>query len=425
MKWPFGRQHDKGKRKEPYPIYKISVLVYIIVSVFIMALSVLGDNLGIMTAIIQLVSTATSTYEPTPEFSATYVFEIATLPIKPTPATTPGELSTTVAIAQTTALAEAQATLLAAPSTPHSMAVATSVAAAMATVLAGRPNPLSVAVATPTLLAAVIETSVATPQATPGIKPSPINTPRLLPLDSFDIAEAEYPPRMNLSDSSSFRISLKRTSNKGYQATIETEGNVSIASLVSAPIGTPDASIAQALGSDYIPIISADLVGSSFDIVRASPITQPYDIDHVDWIWNIKPKSLGDQELNASLFVTWISMVSTTTTTTTTTINPQMARQLWRGQYKIHIEEPYFRFGTYTLGELWTLLIGAGIAGGGIAGGFRWLGLKLIAYSSRNKTSSATSIKRRRSTKNINEENSKKEEPSGRVATTKSPDSMT
>jgi hypothetical protein len=161
---------------------------------------------------------------------------------------------------------------------------------------------------------------------------------------------------MNLSNTGTIRLALLRTSDNTYQPTIEITGNSAIVATV-VPIGTPQALLKDAFGPGYYIFAKANLTNPAFNINLVSPKIQPFDEPRLDWVWSISPQKTGEHILNASISILW-ALGATAPITTTAVNEDYIQRQVWHGNFKVNVTEPFVRRGSYTIGEIWQLLFG-------------------------------------------------------------------
>lgn len=177
---------------------------------------------------------------------------------------------------------------------------------------------------------------------------TPVLTPSPLPKG---VLESEYPQKIEIGRSDSLRITLFRTHQETWVATVDgTEHTAEISS--PQPIGTIDAPLEEAFGKEYTACAIALLEGQAFDIGEVTSGCQSLEQPEITWVWNIKPKSdaLGVQIVNIRIEGQWHS----------TNNNPTIQRELFRTIYTIEVTKPFI--GYINLGSVVSGLIGSGLS---------------------------------------------------------------
>jgi hypothetical protein len=124
------------------------------------------------------------------------------------------------------------------------------------------------------------------------------------PPQTQTVIEVEWPVQMEINRADSVRIALIRISEGVYVPTVEVGGNV-VEAATPIPVGTPGAPIEEAFGSSYYAYATASLVGTTFDIKRASLERRSLAQDRIVWEWNLTPTAKGPQALNANIVIEW------------------------------------------------------------------------------------------------------------------------
>lgn len=118
------------------------------------------------------------------------------------------------------------------------------------------------------------------------------------------VIEVEWPVQMEIDRADTVRIELIRISEGVYVPTAEVAGNT-IEAATPIPVGTPGAPIEEAFGVSYHAYATASLVGTTFDIERASLERRSLTQDRIVWEWNLTPTTKGTQALNANIVIEW------------------------------------------------------------------------------------------------------------------------
>jgi hypothetical protein len=108
-------------------------------------------------------------------------------------------------------------------------------------------------------------------------------------------------------------------------------------------------------------------------IQSVSPDTQPYDSDVLVWRYSISGEKPGKQAVVASIFIQWLPDSPSPTTTTLGAVDGSIKRQVWSDSFEVEVVEPVLRTGSYTYGEFWQLLVGAGGFGAVLATASLWI----------------------------------------------------
>jgi outer membrane biosynthesis protein TonB len=163
------------------------------------------------------------------------------------------------------------------------------------------------------------------------------------------VIEVEWPMQMEVNRSDSVRIMLIRISEEVYVPTVEVAGNT-VEAATPIPLGTPGAPIEEAFGRSYHAFATASLIGTTFDIERASPGRRSLEQDRIVWEWNLMPTTKGPQTLNANIIIEWEPDDGGST----------IERQIWRARLDTTVRKPLLP--TRNVGLLTTI---GGVLGSG------------------------------------------------------------
>jgi hypothetical protein len=188
------------------------------------------------------------------------------------------------------------------------------------------------------------------PTDTPTTQPLPSDTP--VPTPPPDVLlEIEYPEKIEIGRSDSIRITLFRTQQQTWVATIEgTEHVVTLASPQS--VGTPDSPIEEAFGPEYTGCAKAYLDGQAFDIGELTPECQPLEQPSFTWDWSIMPKSdaQGLQVINIRIEGRWESLNT----------DSKVQRELFRSRFEVQITKPITAY--INIASIITSIVGSGFS---------------------------------------------------------------
>lgn len=205
-----------------------------------------------------------------------------------------------------------------------------------------------------------------TPTPTPTPPPTP--TPESLPPETIEatstpipatpetrtVVEVEWPARMEVNRSDTIRITMVRTAEDTYTATVEVEEHAAVVE-TPIPVGTPGAPVGEAFGPQYRAFATASLTGTTFDISPATAIQrQPLDRDRITWEWNITTDKPGSQVLNAEIIVDWEPIGEEGET-----IEPQ---QVWSTRLEIPVNKPFIATGQLSILSLAGSFLGSGLS---------------------------------------------------------------
>lgn len=204
------------------------------------------------------------------------------------------------------------------------------------------------------------------------------NFPTDVPLPPGASIQGEYPPKLELEQSSSIRVVLSRQalvtigaapqdtslppsgagggganpasapahaasarggSNPNPPSEGANGGLVALAATALFP-GTPDAPLGKAFGSDYKPYAIAKLAATGFDTIPTSDERQAFDQDNLTWEWSITPKKAGEHIADLVLSVQYVPKTGDT-----------VEREVWRKHLPISVftsPVPIFQINLFT-----------------------------------------------------------------------------
>jgi hypothetical protein len=193
----------------------------------------------------------------------------------------------------------------------------------------------------------VIIVSLFTPAPTP--TPGPTSPPAL-PIASI---RGEYPPNLELDQSSYIRIVLSRNpfalGSTGAAtapavlksaATTQTPlargaspipaGGISALAATAPAIATPNAVLGEDFGPNYEAYVVGKLGATGFEVVSTSSERQELDRDELVWEWNIAPKKAGSQLVNLALEIQYEDKQT----------GDSISREVWREGIPITVVSP-------------------------------------------------------------------------------------
>jgi len=144
------------------------------------------------------------------------------------------------------------------------------------------------------------------------------------------IVEAEWPEKIEFGRSDAIRVSLMRTASGDWEPTVEGAGHTARSATV-VPVGTPEAPLQQAFGTEYEGCAVANLVGSAFEIQAINAGCQSLDMPRITWEWNLMAKVDGPQVVNANIEAVWTPIKGE---------GKEIRRQIWRAQLTIGVTKP-------------------------------------------------------------------------------------
>lgn len=159
--------------------------------------------------------------------------------------------------------------------------------------------------------------------ASPTLEPTPMPTVMI---------EAEWPEAMELDRSDSIRVSLVRTNEQPFVATVEITGHAAI-TVTPVPCGTPGTPLERAFPG-YAASALAQLDAASFECKPHAMEYQSLDQPRVDWEWNCVPEKPGDQRINVHVFVRWEPIDAP---------GDLIERQVWRDRFDISVRQPWMK----------------------------------------------------------------------------------
>ena len=174
-------------------------------------------------------------------------------------------------------------------------------------------------------------------------------THTVLVYESTAMVEAEWPKKMEIDRSDSIRVSFVHTTDQLFVPTIEIAGHTVIAAS-PIPVGTLEAPIGKAFGSEYKASAIANLAGTAFKI---SPVTTEYqslEQPRITWEWNIMPEKSGPQTINATIQVQWEPIGGDGETE---------QRPIWRSRLDILVEKPLIATGQLNTFSLISAFVGS------------------------------------------------------------------
>lgn len=175
-----------------------------------------------------------------------------------------------------------------------------------------------------------------------------------------EIAKVEWPGEIDVRDTGSIRLTLFRTPDDTYQPLIEIPSNNSMVRKV-IPIGTPQALLKDAFGPGYHVLANASVSGEGFDFSTTSNPTQPFSESNLYWTWTVAPKRPGKHFIQANISAIWAPGDTYPITNTTIISGETISRTIWVHSLFVDVTEPFFRWGSYTLGEILGGLFGVGL----------------------------------------------------------------
>jgi LysM repeat protein len=164
-----------------------------------------------------------------------------------------------------------------------------------------------------------------------------------------EIIEAEWPKKMEIDRSDSIRVSLLRTTDQVFVPTIEIAGHTVIAAS-PIPIGTLEAPIEEAFGSEYKASAIAKLAGAAFKISPLTTEHQSLEQPEIKWVWNIMPEKPDLQTINVSIQVKWEPIGRDGET---------IQLQIWDSQLYIFVDKPLIATGQLNVFSLVSLFVGS------------------------------------------------------------------
>ncbi|HEX5808482.1 MAG TPA: LysM domain-containing protein [Anaerolineales bacterium] len=164
-------------------------------------------------------------------------------------------------------------------------------------------------------------------------------------------AEAEWPVRLETKRSSTIRVSLVRGA-EGLVPTVEIQGNTAAVSTPVA-VGTVEAELRNAFGSEYEPYATVRLEGTSFDMELASPAVQSLSEPRLSWIWNITSEDPGPQSIDGYIEIEWKPVDGA---------KKSEKRQIWSFHLDIEVVQPSLFSGQVNVFSLVSGFIGTGLS---------------------------------------------------------------
>ncbi len=164
------------------------------------------------------------------------------------------------------------------------------------------------------------------------------------------VLEAEWPTRMEVNQSDSIRVTLRKT-GPTYRAAPEVGGN-QVVMATPLPVGTPGAPLERAFGAGYDATAQAKLAAIAFDMRALEDEEQGLEPSAVTWEWNVIPRNAGEQVVNVSVEVHWKPKGG----------GAVVQRQVWRTRLDTEVAQPLVATGQISL-----LSIVAGFAGSGLS----------------------------------------------------------
>jgi hypothetical protein len=224
------------------------------------------------------------------------------------------------------------------------------------------PSPTNTPTVTPTITPSPTSTPTETPTNTPSPTNTPTNTPTTTPSPTSIpipqtrmLVEAEWPQRMEIDRSDSIRISLIRSSDQSYIATVRKPAHTAVVATIIPIDSTPGAPIELAYGTAYEACAIADLKGALFEIfpVSTGPECQPLDKPQLIWEWSITHREGGKgEEIIARIEAHW----------TPTNGGRTIQRDIWIDRFIIDVESPIIKTDQINVLSLFSGLAGSALS---------------------------------------------------------------
>jgi len=151
------------------------------------------------------------------------------------------------------------------------------------------------------------------------------------------VIEKDWPVEMDLNTSDTIAIILT-LNTQGTILPIAPAGNHRLAQETPVPVGTPGAPLSEAFGLGYQAFATANLVATTFEITRLGPQEQWLDQAAIEWSWNISPKSLGMQIVDADVEIQWKPLQANSPL-------PVILTQIWQTRMEINVTDPLLNVG--------------------------------------------------------------------------------